>query len=165
LTFAHDPQPGNRLATVTRDSTKETAEGESGFFKLFRNDDAMWWRLLLADLAEETLDMQYFIWKPDASGDLLLDRVIKAADRGVRVGFLIDDTYLIGADRTIAGLSQHLIFFGTMIGLIPARPCYKIIRIRTFCRWCAKNSRISYQKMRNCWSPSSSSNQNGTTCS
>ena len=67
----------------------------------------MRWRLLLADMAEETLDMQYFIWKGDASGELLLDRVIKAADRGVRVRILVDDIYLIGADRTIAALSQH----------------------------------------------------------
>jgi len=61
----------------------------------------------MADMAEETLDMQYFIWKGDASGDLLLDRVIKAADRGVRVRLLIDDIYVIGIDRTVAGLSQH----------------------------------------------------------
>jgi len=86
---------------------KDADDGTSGFLKLFRNDDAMRWRLLLADMAEETLDMQYFIWKADASGDLLLDRVIKAADRGVRVRILIDDIYVIGADRTVAGLSQH----------------------------------------------------------
>ena len=67
----------------------------------------MRWRLLLADTAEETLDIQYFIWKDDASGDLLLDRVIKAADRGVRVRLLVDDIYLIGVDRTVAALSQH----------------------------------------------------------
>jgi putative cardiolipin synthase len=67
----------------------------------------MLWRLLLADLAEETLDMQYFIWKADATGDLLLDHVIKAADRGVRVRILVDDIYIIGADRSVAALSQH----------------------------------------------------------
>jgi putative cardiolipin synthase len=107
LTLAYEPHPDTRLAVVTRDLTAEVAEGHSGFFKLFRNDDAMRWRLLLADTAEETLDMQYFIWKGDASGELLLDRVIKAADRGVRVRILVDDIYLIGADRTIAALSQH----------------------------------------------------------
>jgi putative cardiolipin synthase len=107
LTLAYEPHPDTRLAVVTRDLTAEVEEGNSGFFKLFRNDDAMRWRLLLADTAEETLDMQYFIWKGDASGELLLDRVIKAADRGVRVRILVDDIYLIGADRTIAALSQH----------------------------------------------------------
>jgi putative cardiolipin synthase len=107
LTLAYEPHPDARLATLTRELTEEENDGLSGFIKLFRNDDAMRWRLLLAHLAEETLDMQYFIWKGDAIGELLLDRVIKAADRGVRVRLLVDDIYLIGADRTIAALSQH----------------------------------------------------------
>ncbi len=107
ITYSYDPHPDSRLATVTRNLIEDEKDRTSGFFKLFRNDDAMHWRLLLADMAEETLDMQYFIWKDDASGDLLLDRVIKAADRGVRVRILIDDIYIIGADRTVAALSQH----------------------------------------------------------
>jgi putative cardiolipin synthase len=105
--YSYDPPPDSRLAVITRDLVQDLNDGHSGFFKLFRNDDAMHWRLLLVDMAEETLDMQYFIWKADASGDLLLDRVIKAADRGVRVRILIDDIYIIGADRTVAALSQH----------------------------------------------------------
>ena len=105
--YAYDPHPDSRLAVVTDNLIKNVDDVHSGFFKLFRNDDAMRWRLLLADMAEETLDMQYFIWKDDASGDLLLDRVIKAADRGVRVRILVDDIYIIGADRTVAALSQH----------------------------------------------------------
>jgi len=105
--YSYDPHPDSRLAVVTDNLIKNMDDGHSGFFKLFRNDDAMRWRLLLADMAEETLDMQYFIWKDDASGDLLLDRVIKAADRGVRVRILVDDIYIIGADRTVAALSQH----------------------------------------------------------
>ena len=73
LTFAHEPQPGNYLAAVSHDLTGTDGQAPSGFFKLFRNDNAMFWRLMLVDLADETLDMQYFIWKPDASGDILLD--------------------------------------------------------------------------------------------
>ena len=104
---AYDPPSDSRLAVVTRDLLADAHGAHSGFLKLFRNDDAMHWRLWLTDMAEETLDMQYFIWKADASGDLLLDRVIKAADRGVRVRILVDDIYIIGADQTVAALSQH----------------------------------------------------------
>jgi len=104
---AYDPSPDSRLAVITRNLIEDAEDGTSGFIKLFRNDDAMRWRLLLAEMAEETLDMQYFIWKGDASGDLLLDQVIKAADRGVRVRILVDDIYIIGADRSVAALSQH----------------------------------------------------------
>ena len=105
--YSYEPRPDSRLAVVARNLIEDGEDGHSGFFKLFRNDDAMRWRLLLADMAEETLDMQYFIWKGDASGDLILDHVIKAADRGVRVRILIDDIYIIGEDRSVAALSQH----------------------------------------------------------
>jgi putative cardiolipin synthase len=107
ISYAHDPLPDRKLAVITRDLLKNTASGTSGFLNLLRNDEAMRWRLLLADLAEETLDMQYFIWKADAAGDLLLDRVIRAADRGVRVRLLVDDIHLLGEDRGVAALSQH----------------------------------------------------------
>jgi putative cardiolipin synthase len=107
ISHAHDPLPERKLAVVTRDLLKGTDSGTSGFLSLLRNDDAMRWRLLLVDLAEETLDIQYFIWKGDLAGDLLLDRVLRAADRGVRVRLLIDDIHLLGGDRDVAGLSQH----------------------------------------------------------
>ena len=107
VSYSYEPHPDSRLAVVADNLIANSNDGKSGFIKLFRNDDAMRWRLLLADMAEETLDMQYFIWKDDVSGNLLLDRVIKAADRGVRVRILIDDIYIIGADRTVAALSQH----------------------------------------------------------
>jgi phosphatidylserine/phosphatidylglycerophosphate/cardiolipin synthase-like enzyme len=107
ISYAYEPLPDRKLAVSTRDLLKDRDYRISGFFMLVRNVDAMRWRLLLADLAEDTLDMQYFIWKDDISGDLLLDRIIKTADRGVRVRLLVDDIYIIGADRTVAALSQH----------------------------------------------------------
>ena len=51
-------------------------------------------RLALADLAERSLDLQYFIWDADVSGHLLADRIIRAADRGVRVRVPVSYTHL-----------------------------------------------------------------------
>ena len=107
ITYSYDPHPDSRLSVLTRNLMVDEDDGASGFLKLFRNDDALRWRQLLVDLTDETLDMQYFIWKADATGDLLLDHVIRAADRGVRVRILVDDIYIIGADRSVAALSQH----------------------------------------------------------
>lgn len=107
LTYAHEPNADRRLAVITRELLKDMDREESGFYMLDRNDDALRWRLLLADLAEETLDMQYFVWKDDASGIVLLDRVIKAANRGVRVRILVDDFQIIGGDRSFVALNQH----------------------------------------------------------
>ena len=48
-------------------------------------------RVGLANVAEKTLDVQYYIWESDTVGKVLAERVLRAADRGVRVRMLIDD--------------------------------------------------------------------------
>ena len=57
-------------------------------------------RLAMADLAEKTLDGQYYIWDGDTTGLILADRLLRAADRGVRVRLLIDDHYMTKAETT-----------------------------------------------------------------
>ncbi|NIV26341.1 MAG: phospholipase D family protein, partial [Gammaproteobacteria bacterium] len=51
-------------------------------------------RLDLIDVAEHSIDIQYFIWQNDLSGILVIDRLIEAADRGVRIRALVDDIQL-----------------------------------------------------------------------
>ena len=60
LTLAYEPHPDRRLAAVSRDLLKGVGPETSGFFMLLRNNEALQWRLLLTDLAEETLDIQGF---------------------------------------------------------------------------------------------------------
>ena len=66
--------------------------GDSGFLLLDRGRDALSWRLILADAAEKSIDAMYFLWKNDASGKVLMQRLLAAAERGVRVRALIDDS-------------------------------------------------------------------------
>jgi len=62
----------------------------------------------MADLAEKTLDGQYYIWDADTTGLILADRLLRAADRGVRVRLLIDDHYMSETrDANIAALDAH----------------------------------------------------------
>lgn len=72
-----------------------------------RSDDALDWRLALADTAQASIDAQYYIWKNDESGLLLLNRLLSAADRGVRVRLLIDDIEIRDADWSIAAINLH----------------------------------------------------------
>ena len=51
--------------------------------------------------------MQYYLWKGDLAGQLLMWRALQAADRGVRVRFLIDDIYHSGRDDVYALLDTH----------------------------------------------------------
>jgi phosphatidylserine/phosphatidylglycerophosphate/cardiolipin synthase-like enzyme len=59
--------------------------GLSGFSLLSHGREAFIVRLALADLAERSLDMQYYVWDGDTTGRIVVDHVMKAADRGVRV--------------------------------------------------------------------------------
>jgi len=69
--------------------------------------DALRWRLALIDTATTSIDAQYFIWEEDAVGSLLLDRLLQAADRGVRVRMLIDDSFLAGEDQLALAADAH----------------------------------------------------------
>ncbi|WP_269526675.1 phospholipase D family protein [Coraliomargarita parva] len=91
-----------------RFATPETATaGTSGVFLLPDSRDAFRVRYAAAAKAEKTIDLQYYLWKGDATGNLLLDRVLKKADEGVRVRILIDDIYHSGRDQVYASLAQH----------------------------------------------------------
>ncbi len=81
--------------------------GLSGFSLLSQGREAFITRLALADLAERSLDMQYYIWDGDTTGRIILDHVMKAADRGVRVRLLVDDPYYKDSDSVIAALDAH----------------------------------------------------------
>ncbi len=79
----------------------------SGIYPLRDARDAFAARALLAQAAERTLDVQYYIWRKDMSGTLLFNALHTAADRGVRVRLLLDDNNTSGLDATLAALDSH----------------------------------------------------------
>ncbi|MDN5539248.1 phospholipase D family protein [Comamonas sp.] len=81
--------------------------GQSGIHMLADAHDAYAARALLARAAQRTLDVQYYIWRNDTTGHLLLDELLLAAERGVRVRLLLDDGGTGGMDATLAALDQH----------------------------------------------------------
>lgn len=81
--------------------------GRSGVLPLASGSDAFAARMALADAAELTLDVQYYIWHGDMSGTLLFEALHRAADRGVRVRLLLDDNNTGGLDPLLATLDTH----------------------------------------------------------
>lgn len=69
--------------------------------------DALGVRLRLAERAEVSIDLQYFLMKNDTAGTVLVKSLLKAADRGVRVRFLLDDIFTKAPDRALLLLDQH----------------------------------------------------------
>jgi putative cardiolipin synthase len=79
----------------------------SGVYALRDARDAFAARYLLAAAAERTLDVQYYIWRHDLSGTLLMKALVAAADRGVRVRLLLDDNNTGGLDELLAAVDSH----------------------------------------------------------
>jgi len=104
--FALPPATTGILADIGSTIAQSHGSGASGFWLLDKNADALTWRLALIDQATASLDLMYYIWYADDSGGMLLERVIRAAERGVKVRLMIDDLLLIGRDRTLVALDQ-----------------------------------------------------------
>jgi len=107
LVHSLPPATSGVLAEVAAAVSNRFGTEQSGFIPLVRNYDGLSWRLALADHATTSIDAQYFIWQDDAAGNLLYDRLLKAADRGVRVRLLVDDIALAAKEIEIASISNH----------------------------------------------------------
>jgi putative cardiolipin synthase len=113
--YAMAPREGSPFAVAEASIRSTHGPEASGFMLLDRNEDALAWRLALVDSARHSLDLQYYVWFGDRSGQLLMARVIAAADRGVRVRILFDDlnsmlhdmSHVELRDGAIGILDQH----------------------------------------------------------
>ena len=79
----------------------------NGFYPLSKGFDAFGARLALMALADASIDAQYFMMKPDNAGLVFSDKLLEAADRGVRVRFLLDDIFTTVEDVDLAMLDSH----------------------------------------------------------
>jgi putative cardiolipin synthase len=85
-----------------------THAGLAGIYPLSDAHMAFAARMDLIRSAQRTLDIQYYIWRNDLTGTLLLEEIHEAADRGVRVRLLLDDLGIPSSlDPTLAALEAH----------------------------------------------------------
>lgn len=115
---ASAPPPAAAAANLERPAPKalqiaaaQLAEhpgsGQSAAWMLPDGHAALAARLLLAEQAERSLDLQYYIWHDDIAGALLFDALRQAADRGVKVRLLLDDNNTAGLDGLLTALDEH----------------------------------------------------------
>lgn len=79
----------------------------SGFRLLADSAEAFSARMEMISQARTSLDVQYYIVHDGLSTRTLVKEVLRAADRGVRVRLLLDDTTSDGSDYQIATLAAH----------------------------------------------------------
>ena len=97
---------GTALAAAVRPRVA-AHPGQSGLHTLLDGREALAARLALADAAQRSLDVQYFIWNKDMAGKVLLEHLFRAADRGVRVRLLLDDLGTMPSDATLLAIDSH----------------------------------------------------------
>jgi putative cardiolipin synthase len=81
--------------------------GLSAFRLLPVGIDSFLLRMEMAQQAERTLDVQYFVIENDDTGQLILESLLQAADRGVRVRLLLDDEGSLGRVGKLKPLAAH----------------------------------------------------------
>lgn len=84
----------------------EQRETLTGFVPLNLGHDALLARIALIEAAQETIDLQYYIYRDDETSQLLSWRLFEAAERGVRVRVLLDDMQN-RSDSELAQFSHH----------------------------------------------------------
>ncbi len=104
--YALPPSDHTKLAKALADEyPKDTTL--TGVLELGDPLDAFVARSALLNTAEESIDLQYYIWHPDTSGTMLFREVYAAAERGVRVRLLLDDNNTRGMDDLLAIMNDH----------------------------------------------------------
>ncbi len=87
--------------------TEAQHPGESGFRLVVEGTEAFVLRAHSANLAARSLDVQTYIWHADATGMNLANRLLAAADRGVRVRLLVDDMDARAKNAGFAAIAAH----------------------------------------------------------
>lgn len=91
------------LGDALRDTVKQNS-GQSGFHIFDRGSQSLVARLALVRLAQKTVDLQYYAIAHDVTSNLMMEALIKASNRGVRVRLLIDSF-------TVSNMQDALIAF------------------------------------------------------
>ena len=86
---------------------RELGETQDGFIILDSGLDAFVARIALAEVAEKSLDVQYYLYHNDLIGGLFTAKLLRAADRGVRVRLLVDDMDMEDRDHGILAIDNH----------------------------------------------------------
>ncbi|SDG32495.1 PLD-like domain-containing protein [Dyella sp. 333MFSha] len=103
----HCAQPSALLdAAVEADAASTDARPVHVATLLEDGETAMAARINLIRAAKRTIDVQTYIWEQDDAGKLVLDELVQAARRGVRVRILADQLFSFRDAGLLAGLAR-----------------------------------------------------------
>jgi putative cardiolipin synthase len=108
-----EPQRDRPIETALTPASAESwpglanSQGHDRLVPLNLGSQALLWRLRSLRSATTSIDLQTFIWKNDSVGLAFVREIVAAAERGVRVRVLLDDSFLTHADISLKALASH----------------------------------------------------------
>lgn len=102
FSFALDEKPESLI-----DTHIAAHPNQSGVYVLDKGEEALLARAWLADHAQKSIEVQYFIWSTDNIGILASESLLRAADRGVKVRVIVDDLLINAPDKSLLALAKH----------------------------------------------------------
>ncbi len=88
-------------------SVDSLMQNKTGVYVLEDGANAMITRAWLSEYAEQSIDIQYFIFSMDNVGLIACDYLVRAADRGVKVRILVDDMMVDAPIADVLSLAAH----------------------------------------------------------
>jgi putative cardiolipin synthase len=80
---------------------------QTAAYVLEQSQQALLARAWLADRAQKSIEVQYFIWSSDNIGILATEALLRAAERGVKVRVIVDDLLIDAPDQVLLALALH----------------------------------------------------------
>lgn len=99
----YTPPPAD---TDTWGALVETRDGD-WYSLLNEGPVALDWRLRMIDSAIESIDLQTFLWTFDTVGAVVVDHLLDAAERGVEIKILVDDSFILDEDAILLQIASH----------------------------------------------------------
>jgi putative cardiolipin synthase len=89
------------------DSCSDLMAEKTGAYILEKGEESLMGRAWLTQHAQQSIDIQYFIWSTDNIGILAAQMLLEAANRGVVIRVLVDDFLIDAQDETLLLLAAH----------------------------------------------------------
>jgi cardiolipin synthase C len=103
----HCAAPSALLDQANAELASSTADAPHHAIGLLEDgESAMVARLNLIRGARHSIDVQTYIWQQDDAGKLILDQLVEAAGRGVKVRILADQLFAFGDAKLLATLAR-----------------------------------------------------------
>ncbi|PKF62042.1 phospholipase D family protein [Psychromonas sp. psych-6C06] len=103
-TITHKPATSltDQLAPIANKMKDKT-----GVYILEQSTEALLTRAWLTEYAEQSIDIQYFIFSTDNIGLIATDYLVQAANRGIKVRLLVDDIMIDAKGDELLQLDAH----------------------------------------------------------